>query len=279
MIVVDVQVGEDRSDAESVVTPIGVGSAAGAAVALGRATAAAAANGAAATADVVAPETGVHQESDITALHLDDTLAPGARLGFGDEPKTLAVEGPHSDEFFIPADVPVARASTRVPVETRPADDAPPEKESRGARRRRLGIPRRVTFRVILFVLLIVAVPVAAYFVIRWYAYDNWTVTLQGDRVVITQGQPGGVLWFHPRLVERTPYTTAEIPLVSLAAVQAGVQEPSVAAARHYIDGLHAQFVATTTTTTTTSTTSASGKSTSTTTTTVRPPITAATVP
>ena len=130
VIVVDVQVGEDGSDAESVVTPIGVGSTAGAAVALGGATAAAA-NGAAAAADVVAPETGVHQESDITALHLDDTLAPGARLGFGDEPKTLAVEGPHSDEFFIPADVPVARASTRVPVETRPADDAPPEKESR----------------------------------------------------------------------------------------------------------------------------------------------------
>ena len=94
----------------------------------------------------------------------------------------------------------------------------------------------------ILFVLLIAAVPVAAYFVIRWYAYDNWTVTLQGDRVVITQGQPGGVLWFHPRLVEHTPYTTADIPLVSLAAVQAGVQEPSVAAARHYVDGLHARI-------------------------------------
>jgi len=280
VIVVDVQVGENGTDAESVVTPIGVGSAAGAAVALGAATAAAANGAGAAAPDVASPAPGVQEESDITALHLDDTLAPGARLGFGDEPTTLAVEGPHSDEFFVPAaDVPVARTSTPVPVETPSADDAQPEKESRGARRRRLGIPRRVTFRVILFVLLIVAVPVAAYFVIRWYAYDNWTVSLQGDRVVITQGQPGGVLWFHPRLVQHTPYTTADIPFVSLAAVKAGVQEPSLAAAHHYIDGLHAQFVATTPTTTTTSTTSASGKSTGKTTTTVPPPITAATAP
>jgi protein phosphatase len=280
VIVVDVQVGEDGSDAGSVVTPIGVGSAAGAAIALGGATAAASNGAGAAAPDVPAPAAGVYEESDITALHLDDTLAPGARLGFGDEPKTLAVEGPHSDEFFIPANVPVARTSTPVPVETPPADDAQPEKESRRARRRRLGIPRRVTFRVMLFVLLIAAVPVAAYFVTRWYAYDNWTVTLQGDRVVITQGQPGGVLWFHPRLVEHTPYTTAGIPLASLAAVKAGVQEPSLAAAHHYIDGLHAQFAATTTTTTTTSTTSASGKATTqTTTTTVPPPNTAATTP
>ena len=277
VIVVDVQVGEDGSDAGSLVTPIGVGRAAGAAIALGGTTAAA--NGAGATApDVVAPATGVHEESDITALHGDDTLAPGARLGFGDEPKTLAVERPHSDEFFI-SNAPVARTSTRVPVEALPVDDAQPEKESRGARRRRLGIPRRVTFRVILFVLLIAAVPVAAYFVLRWYAYENWTVTLQGDRIVITQGQPGGVLWFHPRLVEHTPYTTADIPLVSQAAVKAGVQEPSLAAAHHYVDGLRAQFAATTTTTTTTSTTSAAGKASTRTTTTVPPPITASTTP
>ena len=102
---------------------------------------------------------------------------------------------------------------------------------------------------------------------------------LQGDRIVITQGQPGGVLWFHPRLVEHTPYTTADIPLVSQAAVKAGVQEPSLAAAHHYVDGLRAQFAATTTTTTTTSTTSAAGKASTRTTTTVPPPITASTTP
>ena len=53
------------------------------------------------------------------------------------------------------------------------------------------------------FVLLVAAVPVAAYYVLRWYAYDNWTVTLQGNQVVVKQGQVGGVLWFHPKVVDR----------------------------------------------------------------------------
>ena len=103
----------------------------------------------------------------------------------------------------------VARTSTRVPLaEQTPAqgDNSTKrkEKESRRERRRRLGIPRRVTFRVLGFVILVAAVPIAAYFVLRWYAYDNWIVTLHGDNVVILQGQPGGVLWFHPKVVDRT---------------------------------------------------------------------------
>ncbi len=123
---------------------------------------------------------------------------------------TLAEDGPRSDEFFFgtATAVPVARATTRVPPT--PAPPSAPRsarrtaRESRGARRRRLGIPRRVTPRVIGFVLLVAAVPVAAYFVLRWYAYDNWFVTLQGNQIVIKQGQPGGVLWFHPKVVDRT---------------------------------------------------------------------------
>jgi protein phosphatase len=275
VIVVDVQVGEDGSDAVSVVTPLALGTAS--AAGLGAA-AAATANGVAATPDGNGSGDGSHTSQ----LSMDDTLAPGARLGFGDDPKTLAVEGPQSDEFFVAAAVPVARTSTKVPMEPRPATQAAPEKESRGARRRRLGIPRRVTFRVILFVLLLAAVPVAAYFVVRWYAYDNWTVTLKGNQVVITQGQPGGVLWFHPRTVERTQHTTTDIPFVSLAAVKSGVQEPSLAAARNYINGLVAQQSSSTTTTTSkskTSTTSTSGGSTTTTHTTFPPSVTAATAP
>ena len=271
VIVVDVQVGDDVSEGIPVVTPIGIG----AATALGGA-AAVAANGATAPATATEVADGSHEATGSTGLGISapsiyDTLAPGAHLGFGDEPKTLAVEGPRSDEFFIDAAVPVARTSTRVPLESSQAPEVAPGKESRGARRRRLGIPRRVTFRVILFVLLIAAVPVAAYFVLRWYAYDNWTVTLQGNQVVIKQGQPGGVLWFHPRVVDHTSYTTKDIPLVSLAAVKAGVQEPSLADAHNYINGLITQVTPTTTTTT------AAGKST--TTTTKPPPVTGATAP
>ena len=153
------------------------------------------------------------------AVRMDDTLAPGARLGFGDEPATLAGEGPHSDEFFMgdgDAAVPVARSTTRVPPRTgatprtgprrRAAARAAGASASRGASRP----------RVIGFVLLVAAVPVAAYFVLRWYAYDNWTVTLQGDQIVVKQGQVGGVLWFHPKVVDRTGVTTSQIPLAAV---------------------------------------------------------------
>ena len=56
-------------------------------------------------------------------------------------------DGPRSDEFFLgtAASVPVARATARVPPRRRRRADRPAEKESRGARRRRLGIPRRIT--------------------------------------------------------------------------------------------------------------------------------------
>jgi len=51
-------------------------------------------------------------------------------------------------------------------------------------------IPRRITLRVVLFILLIAAVPTAAYFAIRWYAYDNWYLSVQKHEIVVNQGHP-----------------------------------------------------------------------------------------
>jgi serine/threonine protein phosphatase PrpC len=174
---------------------------------------------------------------------IDDTLAPGSRLGF-DSDTSLAESGPRSDEFFLGSlgSTPVARASARVPIAPSEPVERPEMKESRRARRRRLGIPRRVTPRVLLFVLLVAAVPIAAYYVLRWYAYDNWTVKLQGDQIVVVQGQPGGVLWFKPRVVDRTGVTTAQILPPAVAAIGGGVQESSLANAREYVQNLVRQF-------------------------------------
>jgi hypothetical protein len=115
-----------------------------------------------------------------------------------------------------------------------------------------MGIPRRITPRVVGFVLLVAAVPVAAYFVLRWYAYDNWFVTAQGNQIVVKQGQPGGVLWFHPKIVDRTAFTVSQITPAAVAPVRAGVQEPSLSAARSYIQTITATTTTTTNTTTTT---------------------------
>ena len=267
VVVVDVQVGEPEDGPSSRVTPLGLGSAASvlsttaatAAVAVVESEPAAPPPESEPGTEPDPPSPGQSELSDATAMvpavAQDQTLAPGAQLAFGDEPATLAESGPRSDEFFMgaTASVPVARSTTRVPPPPPKRDREKPEgKESRGARRRRLGIPRRITPRVVGFVLLVAAVPVAAYFVLRWYAYDNWIVTAQGDQIVVKQGQPGGVLWFHPRVVDRTGHTTADILPAAVAPVKAGVQKPSLQSAKSYVGSIVTIPVTTTTTTTTT---------------------------
>jgi protein phosphatase len=170
------------------------------------------------------------------------------------------------------------------PLPPPPAPPSRPTPESRevvpsSRRRRAAGVPRRVTFRVLLFALLVVAIVAAAYGVVRWYATNNWFVTLDGRQLVVYQGRPGGLLWFRPKLVDRSTVTTAGILPESLPALRADVDKPSLAAARTYISNLHQEFLtqlqtgigqststtpattfpATTTTTTTTTTVPAAG--------------------
>ncbi len=276
VIIVDVQVGAGGEAPASKVTPLGL--AADATVPPAAATASVPAVQPAAGEEAPGNQSGPGAGSVGSAIgttiqpgaRMDDTLAPGSQLVFGGEPTTLAESGPRSDEFLLgTTSMPVARATTRVPP-TPPLRAEVPEEESWGARRRRMGIPRRITPRVVGFVLLVAAVPVAAYFVLRWYAYDNWFVTAQGNQIVVKQGQQGGVLWFHPKVVERTQYTVSQIAPAAVAPVRAGVQEPSLVAARRYVQTI----TATTTTTTTTTTTVPFGQSKS-----PRPPITTTTAP
>jgi hypothetical protein len=114
--------------------------------------------------------------------------------------------------------------------------------ERRGDRRRRLGIPRRITLRVVLFVLLVLAVPTAAYGVFRWYATDNWYVTINSGHLAIYQGRDGGMLWFQPKLVDETSVTTAQVLPDRLADLRATVQETSLADARRYVANLQNEF-------------------------------------
>ncbi len=253
VVVIDVQVGENGG-AATAVTPLTIGAAA---ATTGAAEVAPAA-GVPETAPADPPTAMVRSVGATTTANLDDTLAPGSRLGFADESTTLAESGPRSDEFFLgtASAVPVARATARVPPPAPPraGGEPPPGKESRRARRRRLGIPRRITPRVAGFILLVAAVPVAAYFVLRWYAYDNWIVTLQGNQIVVLQGQQGGVLWFHPKVVDRTGETTSNILPLAVPTVRAGVQKSSLQDATSYVNNLVAEATTTTTSTTTTTT-------------------------
>ncbi|MFZ0248367.1 MAG: Stp1/IreP family PP2C-type Ser/Thr phosphatase [Acidimicrobiales bacterium] len=263
VVVVDVQVGEEGDGVASKVTPLTLGAAA-----LGAAAATAAvpvvgppSDGEPADAGpgtAAGPSDPPDATAVVPAVGQDETLAPGSRLAFGGEPATLAETGPRSDEFFVGAAtaVPVARSTARVPPPPRKrGSDKPEGKESRGARRRRLGIPRRITPRVIGFVILVAAVPVAAYYVLKWYAYDNWIVTSQGEQIVVKQGQPGGVLWFHPRVVDHTGFTTSQILPAAVGPLRAGVQQPSLHAAKRYVTSITTIPPTTTTTVATTTTT------------------------
>jgi len=222
VVVVDVLVGEDSYSGGSVIAP--VGARAGAPLIITHGSAAGSGGGTPVT----------------------DVLAKGAQLGFTGQVTALSGVGPRSGEFFLDSTqaVPVARSTVRSVVSSPPTIAATPVHESRGERRRRLGVPRRITPRVILFVVLVAAIPTAAYFAIRWYAYDNWYLSVQRNEIVIKQGHPGGILWFDPRIVDHTHIKTSQLLASGVSQIHAGVQEPSLRAAKSYVANLEREHAA-----------------------------------
>jgi len=162
----------------------------------------------------------------------------------------------------VPGVLPSDRPASSDGALGEPEPEEPSRRERRRQRRqerRRAGTPRRLTFRVVLFVVLVLVVVGAAYGFLRWYATDNWYVTIEGKHLVIYQGRSGGLLWFKPTLVERTSVTTGEVLPTRLPVLAADVNEGSLANARHYVANLHQEYLTqrridrgeTTTTTTT----------------------------
>jgi protein phosphatase len=76
---------------------------------------------------------------------------------------------------------------------------------------------------------------------VAWYARSGYFVGLSGNRITIFQGRPGGVLWFHPTVADATTVTTEEIEARHLPMLAAGQEEPSLTAARQYVDRLVAE--------------------------------------
>jgi hypothetical protein len=124
------------------------------------------------------------------------------------------------------------------------------------------GRPRRLTWRVALFSLLVLAVIGGAFATIQWYGRSAYFVGFAGDDVAIFQGRPGGVLWIEPDLIERTRLTRDDVPADTVAAIQAGKQEESLSQAQDYVATLRERIQET----------EAEQQATSTTTTTAAPP-------
>ena len=62
--------------------------------------------------------------------------------------------------------------------------------------------PRRFTWRVFLFVLLLLGLAAGVLATIQWYGQSTYFVGFEGDRAAIFKGRPGGLLWIEPELVE-----------------------------------------------------------------------------
>src|SRR5580704_3923998 len=105
---------------------------------------------------------------------------------------------------------------------------APPSRrERRRAKRRerRLARGRRlITFRTLLFVILLGAVVYGALAAVRWYDTNSYFVGVDHNELIIYQGRIGGFLWYKPQVVDRTAVTTADIPSRYLSNLQSGVE-------------------------------------------------------
>ncbi len=129
--------------------------------------------------------------------------------------------------------------------------------EGRSGRRRRSIVgsftrtfARSFTWRVGVFLAAVVVVLAVALGFIWWTGTQTWFVGVQGDRVAIFHGRPGGVLWIQPTVAEETDLTLGEVPEAELLDVQAGVEQSSLASSRRYVERLTEQRRSTTTTTT-----------------------------
>jgi protein phosphatase len=114
----------------------------------------------------------------------------------------------------------------------------------------------RYTWRVGAFLGALLAVVLFGLGFIVWTGTNTWYVGVEGDSVAIFRGKPGGLLWIDPELSEITALPLADVPAASLAAVIAGVEEPSQSAARRFVANLIEQHDQATTTTSTGSTSS-----------------------
>ncbi len=96
-------------------------------------------------------------------------------------------------------------------------------------------VPRRITFRVLLFLIVLGGLAYAGYATIRWYVDSSYFVGLSHEHVVIYQGRPGGFVGINPKIVDRTKMTTAQVQSYKIPDLRAGVQEPSYKAAKNYV--------------------------------------------
>ena len=102
-----------------------------------------------------------------------------------------------------------------------------------GGPRHRARKPRRITWRVVVFVVLLLGLAGGAVATIQWYGRSTYFVGFNDDdRVAIFRGRPGGVLWVQPELVEAIELQRDDVPDDRVAQLNDGQEHGSLADAR-----------------------------------------------
>jgi protein phosphatase len=122
-----------------------------------------------------------------------------------------------------------------------PATTAAPSPAAESVPKRRRSHPRAITLRVVAYCTAVGVLLIGAVVGVAWYARSGYFVGLTGNRITIFQGRPGGVLWFQPTVVDPTTVTTADVESRHLPTLASGQQEPTLNAARQYVDRLVAE--------------------------------------
>ncbi len=94
---------------------------------------------------------------------------------------------------------------------------------------------RALTWRVVAFVVAVLAVVAVGCGAVVWYARGTYYVGVDNGEVVIFQGRPGGVLWFEPTVVEPTGIDANSLPSALQGDLTDGKLEASLADARRYV--------------------------------------------
>jgi protein phosphatase len=140
-------------------------------------------------------------------------------------------EKPQDGTSAATAVIPAVPAEEAAPA-TKPATKPKPPRRKR---------TRPVTVRVLAFLILLLLLLGVAAAGIAFYARAQYYVGFAGVRITIFQGQPGGLLWFKPTVRQTTQYTANDIESAAVFPLISGVKEPSLSAARQYVQNLISQ--------------------------------------
>jgi serine/threonine protein phosphatase PrpC len=109
-------------------------------------------------------------------------------------------------------------------------------KQPAGDAQHRAARPRRLTWRVLLFTVIILALFGGVFATIQWYGQSAYFVGFDGDEVAIFRGRPGGLLWIDPTLEQTTELRRRELPDDVVPTLRSGKEESSLDEAQTYVD-------------------------------------------